>query len=50
MREIANILHFKHKIEWKNAWEIVRFYVPDMLKMYCLRKSNLSLPSYTLDP
>lgn len=36
MREIARLVHFKYKLDWNTAWEIVRFYVPDMLKMYCI--------------
>lgn len=44
MREVASHVKFKYRVSWNTAWDITRFYVPDMLKMYCLRKSNLELP------
>ena len=44
MREIASFIHFKYKIDWTSTWEMVRFYVPDMLKLYCIRKYNLKFP------
>ena len=43
MREIASFIHFKYNIDWTSTWEMVRFYVPDMLKLYCVRKYNLKL-------
>lgn len=41
MREIANHIHFKYKLDWNSTWDIVRFYVPDMLKLYCVKKYDL---------
>jgi hypothetical protein len=42
MREIAAFIHFKYNLDWTKTWEIVRFYVPDILKMFCAEKYNLS--------
>ena len=41
MRKIANHVHYKYKLEWGDTWEIVRFYVPSMLKFYCVKKRGL---------
>lgn len=40
MRGIANRLkkEVKH-ITWTEAWNVVRFYAPTILKLYCLRKA-----------
>ena len=43
MREIAYTFKFKYRLPWNVTWEMVRFYIPDMLKMYCVRKYNLNL-------
>ena len=43
MREIANFIKRKYRLDWNTTWEMVRFYVPDMLKMYCIRKNNLTI-------
>ena len=44
MREIANHIHFKYKLDWNTTWEIVKFYIPDMLKLYCVKKYDLNFP------
>ena len=44
MREIAAILKYKYKLNWNTTWELTRFYVPDMLKLYCMRIENIQLP------
>lgn len=43
MREIAYHFKFKYNLDWNTTWEMTRFYVPEMLKMYCIRKYNLNL-------
>ena len=45
MREIAEHFRFKYRLDWKVTWELVRFYIPDMLKLYCIRKYELKLPN-----
>ena len=37
LRAIAKHVKEKYKIPWTNAWEIVRFYGPTMLKLYCIK-------------
>lgn len=44
MREIAQHVHFKYKLDWNTTWDIVKFYVPDMLKLYCVRTQNITFP------
>lgn len=41
MREVAGFVKFYYKIDWNTTWDIVRYYVPDMLKLYCIRKSQI---------
>ena len=43
MREIAHHIHFKYRIEWDTTWDIVRFYVPDMLKLYSVKKYGIKI-------
>ena len=43
MREVAGFIHFKHKLDWVSAWDITRFYVPDMLKMYMIKKHGIDI-------
>lgn len=38
MREIALHVRQRYRVNWTTAWDITRFYVPDMLKMYLLKK------------
>lgn len=38
MRELAFCLKKKYRITWGDTWDIVRFYGPTMLKLYCHRK------------
>jgi len=45
MREIAGFVKSYYKLDWNTTWEIVRFYVPDMLKFYCMRKNDIKLPN-----
>lgn len=44
MREVASHIRFKYRLDWNTTWDIVRFYIPDMLKLYCIRTSNIELP------
>ena len=44
MREVAGHIRYKYRLDWNTTWEIVRFYVPDMLKLYCIRTGNIELP------
>lgn len=37
LREIAEYVKKKYQIPWTNAWEIVRFYGPTMLKLHCIK-------------
>jgi hypothetical protein len=43
MREIASILKRDTGIPWKVVWDIVRFYAPPMLRLYCVRKAGISM-------
>ena len=36
-REIAHHIKLKYKLPWDDTWEIVQFYGPGLLKLYCLR-------------
>ena len=38
MRCIAQRLRKKHRLNWTDAWEVTRFYVPSMLKLYYYRQ------------
>jgi hypothetical protein len=40
MRRVAADLRARHALSWAVTWEIVRFYVPTMLKLYCLEASG----------
>lgn len=40
MREVAEELRNKYRLSWSDTWEIVRFYVPTMLKLYCIKKKQ----------
>ena len=41
MRAVANRLKRQHRVvPWATIWEIVRFYVPTMLKIHCLLTSD----------
>ena len=44
MREVAGHIRFKYRLDWNTTWEIVKFYVPDMLKLYCIKSHNLTIP------
>lgn len=43
MREIADHVRSKYRLDWNTTWEIVRFYVPDMLKLYCMKERQLKI-------
>ena len=38
MREVADHIKKKYRLSWTDAWEITRFYVPSMLKLYCAKR------------
>ena len=40
MREIAYHLKYKYRLDWNTTWDMTRFYVPDMLKLYCIKKNG----------
>ena len=40
MREVAHHLKYKYHLDWNTTWEIARFYVPEMLKLYCVKKNG----------
>lgn len=40
MREVAHNLKYKYHLDWNSTWEMTRFYVPDMLKLYCVKKNG----------
>ena len=40
MREVAEDLWVKYRLSWSDTWEVVRFYVPTMLKLYCIKKKQ----------
>ena len=37
LREIAHHIKRKYNLSWSDTWELVRFYGPTMLKLYCLK-------------
>ena len=42
MRDVAKVLKQRYRrVPWKIIWEVVRFYVPDMLKLHCLITSGV---------
>lgn len=43
LRGIAESMKSKYKLPWTETWEIVRFYGPTMLKLYCLTHSNINV-------
>ena len=45
MREIALHCKKKYRLPWTEVWEVVRFYAPTMLKLYCMRESNAQIPN-----
>lgn len=38
LRELANHIKGKYKLNWTDTWELTRFYGPTMLKLYCYKK------------
>lgn len=42
MREVAEHVRNKYRLSWTDTWEIVRFYVPTMLKLHCARSPTYS--------
>lgn len=40
LREIADHIRRKYRLPWVDAWDIVRFYGPTMLKLYCVKPST----------
>lgn len=43
MRRVADQLRERYRVTWTVAWDIVRFYVPTMLKLHMLRRSGVQL-------
>lgn len=46
MRLMASHLVENYALNWKISWYIVRKYVPDMLKLYCMHKQNIRIPQF----
>ena len=44
MREVSLYFRFRYALSWNETWDLTKFYVPTMLKLYCLKKQNLKLP------
>lgn len=42
LRGIAHSMKLKYKLSWTETWEIVRFYGPTMLKLYCFKNSDMA--------
>ena len=42
LREIAEHFKKKYGLPWPETWEMVRFYGPTMLKMYCIKTMQIS--------
>jgi hypothetical protein len=43
MRNVTNYFHEKYpQIHWGDLWKVTRFYIPEALKLYCLRFYNKS--------
>lgn len=38
MRAIALHIRKKYRLTWTTTWDVTKFYVPSMMKMYCLHK------------
>ena len=36
MREVSLHLRFRYGLSWDETWDLTKFYVPTMLKLYCL--------------
>lgn len=43
MRMAAAEVRRRYRVTWSVAWDIVRFYVPTMLKLHMLRRSGVQL-------
>lgn len=41
MRQVANEIRRRYRLTWTVAWDIVRFYVPTMLKLHMLRRCGV---------
>ena len=41
LRGIADAMKRKYNLSWNDTWDIVRFYGPTMLKLYCLKNSEM---------
>lgn len=47
MRELASQCRKKYKLSsWTETWKILRFYAPTLLKLYCVRTSNVDIPDH----
>lgn len=46
MREVASHICSKYRLDWTTTWKLTRFYVPDMLKLYCVRQAGVALPTF----
>ena len=38
MREIAHVIRAQYRLDWVTTWEIVRFYGPTLIKLYCFKR------------
>ena len=44
MREVASRCHQKYRLSWSDTWDMVRFYVPSMLKLHCVAQTGMQFP------
>lgn len=42
LRAIAEAMKRKYNLPWAETWEVVRFYGPTMIKLYCVRQRSSS--------
>lgn len=45
LRDMADFVRRKYRLDWTTTWQIVRFYGPTMLKLYCVKHSQ-TIASY----
>ncbi len=38
MRELAHDIRAQYRLDWVTTWDIVRFYGPTLIKLYCFKR------------
>jgi hypothetical protein len=46
MRHVAADVAATYGLDWTRTWGIVREYVPDMMKLFCLERSGKQIPPF----